>query len=126
MYYFIIIFSLLGAGCQRESLKAYGVPAGVTISRSTPIDYHFVRYYSLAACSRCHHEGTGPDLSAYEGVVKHIEEVMETIQEGEMPPTEHGGYAKLTNCQVEVLQKWINDGMPQTDGLPITGLSTCF
>lgn len=126
IYFFTIIFSLMFVSCaDRTEYQPYALNQDFKVEAMTPIDYQFVRLYVLSTCNKCHAERVSPNLMTYQGVVDNIEEVVEEIHGGEMPPRADG-YAALSACQKEVLDFWINEGMPEADGPAMVISASCF
>jgi hypothetical protein len=110
---FILCIGLLG--CDKGIKQKFGEPPNFTITTETGIDYLTVYYFSLSACMKCHIDTQSPNLSTSKALVSEIESVQDTVNDGEMPPSE-SGYSSLSACQKLVLDTWVSRGMPAKDG----------
>lgn len=126
-YFYIIICSIFFiSSCGKiDQIKNFGVPPGMTVTATTPVDYQSVKNYSLGVCLNCHRDRVLPDLTSYKTVLQHIDAVGEKIDAGDMPPQDEG-YDALSECQVSLFKQWLDRGMPEKDGTPLTDPQNCY
>ena len=110
-------------GCNYKINKAADPKEGA-VSLSDLISFETMTSFSMRTCMNCHSGKNPPDLSTLGGLKSNIAKVQEDIQISKMPPAS-GGYLPLTQCQKDVLQKWVDLGMPQTSSHTVGELPSC-
>ncbi len=106
-----------------DSLKA--VPTGVTVvaAQSAPVTFtRDIAPIAFEHCASCHHPG-GPapfSVLTYASIRSHARQIAQATATRYMPPwkAEPGygdfiGQHRLTDAQIELFQRWVNDGAPE-------------
>lgn len=108
------------AACYKDNREdMYGIGPGSTCDTSN-VTYSAVVQpvlQSKCATSGCHNAAShsaGVDLSSYAGakIIADKGSLLQVIRhESGLPPMPQGG-AKLDDCTIAQIQKWVNDGAP--------------
>lgn len=126
-YFCIIIFSCL-VGCNYSHIK--GDPNGLNgaqggdISPTAVVDWALIKTKVLNSCLDCHSGRTNPSLSQYVQVVQHQALVMSEVTSKAMPPA-NAGYRPLSACQLSVLRKWYDLGLPEFSRETVGAIAEC-
>lgn len=78
---------------------------------------------SLRTCVSCHKKQK-PILISDDDYKNHIEDILSEIQDKAMPP-EDSGLPALTDCEVALLNKWVDLNMPDQSNVKIGSLTHC-
>ncbi|WP_413557445.1 hypothetical protein [Bdellovibrio sp. HCB209] len=117
----VLTFALSGCGYAMEEMGLFKTgdiilksPLANTFSEAT-IDFYVVSNTSLKTCLDCHRT-KAPILDTEDKVYEHRDDVLATVELGEMPPV-HKGYKVLTSCELEILRAYFdnktNNRVPQ-------------
>ena len=126
-FYCIIIFSFLGLGsCNYHVLKTSGVsPSSDTnFDSQSTVTTILVQQSVLNVCLRCHSGTTSPNLSSADGLRANIAKIQNEVGSNQMPPSS-SGYSPLGDCQKDILQEWVAEGMPDTSTHKVSDLPHC-
>lgn len=111
------------AGCNYRINKSND-PAEGALSLSEPVSYEAIKSYSLRTCMNCHAGQKTPDLSTLENIKTNITKINSSIEISKMPPASDG-YLPLSQCQKDVLAKWIELGFPEVSGVLVGQIPSC-
>jgi len=78
---------------------------------------------SLRTCVSCHKKQK-PILISDDDYKNHIEDILSEIQDKAMPP-EDSSLPALTECEVAILNKWVDLNMPDQSQTKIGSLTSC-
>jgi hypothetical protein len=93
-------------------------------SDKTTVDAAVVEESVLSTCVRCHSGNKPPNLASLAGIMSNIGKIQTEVNSNSMPPAD-AGYSPLTDCQKEILQEWVAEGMPAKSNKKVLELSHC-
>ena len=124
--YFLLTFAAAVAltfSCASTNLDEIAPPTGGGACDSTYVFNGKISKIIKQNCSGiqhssgCHSSGAGQgDFSSYSGIKAKIDNgtfVPRALQNKDMPPGYSPGPNSMSDCDIKVLQSWINDGAPQ-------------
>ena len=119
----LVACMLLLFSCNYNVSKSGG-DLNISLSADSPISYETISSYSLRTCMNCHSGQKNPDLSTLSGIRANIDKIKNAIEISKMPPASDG-YGPLTQCQKDILQKWIDLGMPEVSNSTAAEVASC-
>ncbi|UYL07719.1 hypothetical protein B9G69_011745 [Bdellovibrio sp. SKB1291214] len=109
----LIASSLSGCGYAMEEMGLFKTgdiilktPKVNEFSESL-IDYYIVNKTSLRTCLDCH-TSKAPVLDTEESVYDNRDDIMATVESGDMPPR-HKGYLSLSACELQILRSYFDN-----------------
>ncbi|WP_413574861.1 hypothetical protein ACLVWU_11535 [Bdellovibrio sp. HCB290] len=125
----IVSFGLSGCGYALEEMGLFKTgeivlktPKVNEFSESL-IDYYVVSQTSLKSCRDCHNS-KAPILDTEEKVYQHREDIMATVESGDMPPVRKG-YQPLTACELQILRAYFDNKTNQRPPQRVKEMSAC-
>jgi mono/diheme cytochrome c family protein len=124
------LFQIIAALGLAAALSNSALAAGPATGKKSQLPSGTITFSSHIAkiihqrCATCHHEGQSApfNLLTYQDVRKRVEQVLERIESGAMPPwlAEHGygdfsNERRLTNEEVSLIRQWVAEGAPEGD-----------
>lgn len=104
-------------GLQNPPTPPQGVEQTVTTDT--------VRARSLAVCLNCHNGVTqSPDLRTAQAVKNNSSLIQFWVNNNQMPPA-NSGFPLLTACQKDILNRWVQLGLPDTSTVKVSSLPNC-
>ncbi|WP_413584526.1 hypothetical protein [Bdellovibrio sp. HCB274] len=125
----IVTFALSGCGYALEEMGLFKTgeiilktPKVNEFSESL-IDYYVVRQTALKTCFECH-TTKAPLLDTEAKIYEHREDIMATVESGDMPPIRKG-YQPLTACELQILRSYFDNQTNQRPAQRVKELSAC-
>jgi hypothetical protein len=117
-------YNLNGSSTGRSST----VPASeapLTPQSEETVETKTVQRRSLAICLDCHNGEQEPNLSTAASIKENLNRIQFQVNNDFMPPASEG-YAPLTACQKELLNRWTEMGAPDSSNIRVSSLITCI
>ncbi|WP_340597017.1 hypothetical protein [Bdellovibrio sp. GT3] len=125
----VVTFALSGCGYALEEMGLF--KAGEIILKTPKvnefseslIDYYVVSNTALKTCLDCH-SSKAPILDSEAKVYEYREDIMATVETGDMPP-QRKGYKPLTECELQILRSYFDNKTNQRPPQRVKELSAC-
>lgn len=95
-----------------------------TFSESTTVNADVVQKTVLGSCKNCHSGTQAPNLNTIGAIKDNIAKIQDEIMTNSMPPAS-SGYKPLSDCEKDILQEWVHEGMPDTSNKKVFDLAHC-
>lgn len=122
--YFIFSSFLLLNSCNYFMAKLPEKASQETFSESTTVSAEVVQKTVLGSCLNCHSGTKAPNLSTLDSIKQNIAKVQDEVTTNSMPPAS-SGYKPLSDCEKDILQEWVLEGMPDTSSKRVFDLAHC-
>jgi hypothetical protein len=124
---FLLILTAIFSGCYYDNVEeinllssdraCYDTSAALALNYNTNVKWIIEGSCGTSGSqgSGCHGSGSFPPLTTYAQVVQSVndynflDDIKHTAGADPMPK----GGGKLTDCQIKVIENWINQGMPE-------------
>lgn len=124
-FYCITISSFLILGsCNYHVLKDPGTSSQDTFSDTTTVSADVVQKSVLDTCLRCHSGSNAPALNTLDAIKANINKIQDEVTSNSMPPAD-AGYKPLSDCEKDILQEWVQKGMPDNSSKKVFDLAHC-
>lgn len=126
------LFALLSAALVLNACNNYNLLQDSQVLSGTQtglgeealISTEIVQRTTLSSCQHCHSGLKQPILNSKATVLASLGKVQSEVFSEQMPPRS-SGYKAVTECEKEILKKWVELGTPDTSNVKVSSLPGC-